>query len=157
MKQGNQSIRKRQKLAWQYLTFRLVLFARLGSTHQLIGKCENDPTAISYTSWFSNMKNEKFGNLLYFTSVGCYWLVPWFSLCNSLLVEEIDVGEEKVRQVVSGLAKYYGADELLVWENHWLEILVASLMHYASLRFFFSILHFDFLMKLATTIHSAWN
>lgn len=32
---------------------------------------------------------------------------------DSLLVEEIDVGEEKVRQVVSGLAKYYGADELL--------------------------------------------
>jgi aminoacyl tRNA synthase complex-interacting multifunctional protein 1 len=30
-----------------------------------------------------------------------------------LRVEEIDVGEEKVRQVVSGLAKYYGADELL--------------------------------------------
>uniref|UniRef100_A0A0D6QX96 tRNA-binding domain-containing protein n=1 Tax=Araucaria cunninghamii TaxID=56994 RepID=A0A0D6QX96_ARACU len=32
---------------------------------------------------------------------------------DSLLVEEIDVGEGKVRQVVSGLAKYYGADELL--------------------------------------------
>eukprot|EP01018_Ginkgo_biloba_P004450 Gb_36309 [translate_table: standard] len=32
---------------------------------------------------------------------------------DSLLVEEIDVGEEKVRQVVSGLAKHYGADELL--------------------------------------------
>lgn len=32
---------------------------------------------------------------------------------DSLLVEEIDAGEEKVRQVVSGLAKYYSADELL--------------------------------------------
>ncbi|XP_057851459.1 uncharacterized protein LOC131061665 [Cryptomeria japonica] len=32
---------------------------------------------------------------------------------ESLLVEEIDVGEDKVRQVVSGLAKHYGADELL--------------------------------------------
>jgi hypothetical protein len=55
----NQSKRRRQKLALQYLTYGLVLFARLGSTHQLTGKCENDLTAISYSSWFSNMKNEK--------------------------------------------------------------------------------------------------
>lgn len=32
----------------------------------------------------------------------------------SLLVEEIDVGESKVRQVVSGLAKYFSADDLVV-------------------------------------------
>ncbi|RZC17802.1 aminoacyl tRNA synthase complex-interacting multifunctional protein 1-like isoform X3 [Glycine soja] len=32
---------------------------------------------------------------------------------DSLLVEEIDVGEAKVRQVVSGLAKYYSPDELM--------------------------------------------
>ncbi|XP_027942565.1 aminoacyl tRNA synthase complex-interacting multifunctional protein 1 [Vigna unguiculata] len=31
---------------------------------------------------------------------------------DSLLVEEIDVGEAKVRQVVSGLAKYFSPDEL---------------------------------------------
>jgi hypothetical protein len=59
------------------------------------------------------MKNWKF--------IICWFLFDLylgFPLCNSLLVEEIDVGEEKVRQVVSGLAKYYGADELLVWANH---------------------------------------
>lgn len=38
-------------------------------------------------------------------------LVWWFSL----LVEEIDVGEAKLRQVVSGLAKYCSPDELMVW------------------------------------------
>eukprot|EP00252_Welwitschia_mirabilis_P020527 TRINITY_DN5055_c0_g1_i1.p1 TRINITY_DN5055_c0_g1~~TRINITY_DN5055_c0_g1_i1.p1 ORF type:complete len:391 (+),score=112.89 TRINITY_DN5055_c0_g1_i1:196-1368(+) len=32
---------------------------------------------------------------------------------DSLLVEEIDVGEEKMRQVVSGLAKYFSPDDLL--------------------------------------------
>lgn len=32
----------------------------------------------------------------------------------SLLVEEIDVGEAKARQVVSGLAKYCSPDSLVV-------------------------------------------
>ena len=36
----------------------------------------------------------------------------------SLLVEEIDVGESKVRQVVSGLAKYCSPDDLLVSHIH---------------------------------------
>lgn len=34
--------------------------------------------------------------------------------CCSLLVEEIDVGDAKLRQVVSGLAKYCSPDELTV-------------------------------------------
>uniref|UniRef100_A0A2P2L434 tRNA-binding domain-containing protein n=1 Tax=Rhizophora mucronata TaxID=61149 RepID=A0A2P2L434_RHIMU len=33
---------------------------------------------------------------------------------DSLLVEEIDVGDAKLRQVVSGLAKYFDPDELMV-------------------------------------------
>lgn len=38
-------------------------------------------------------------------------------LC-SLLVEEIDVGEGKVRQVVSGLAKFCSPDDLAVIVMH---------------------------------------
>lgn len=37
-------------------------------------------------------------------------------LC-SLLVEEIDVGEGKVRQVVSGLAKFCSPDDLAVYTD----------------------------------------
>lgn len=40
-------------------------------------------------------------------------IVNELELC-SLLVEEIDVGEAKLRQVVSGLAKYFSPDELTV-------------------------------------------
>lgn len=42
------------------------------------------------------------------------FLTEFLYLNGSLLVEEIDVGEAKVRQVVSGLAKYCNPDELMV-------------------------------------------
>lgn len=40
---------------------------------------------------------------------------PCFKTWYSLLVEEIDVGDAKLRQVVSGLAKYCSPEELTVW------------------------------------------
>ena len=51
--------------------------------------------------------------LLYFDRFEVNINIIELKLC-SLLVEEIDVEEAKVRQVVSGLAKYYSPDELMV-------------------------------------------
>ena len=51
--------------------------------------------------------------LLHFDMFDVNVNINGLKLC-SLLVEEIDVGEDKVRQVVSGLAKYCNPDELTV-------------------------------------------